>query len=107
MLQRESVFISPPAPNQLWRASLLALDCEAVPKPATSICQTCRISLFYDDFVAKREQAPSPQKLSTQKLTAKKIAAFGCDFFICCDSQFKLSACAATRYQSNNRHRTN
>jgi len=47
----------------MWRGSLLPLECEALP-PA--FFQAYRVFRVYDDFVAEREQAPSPQKQTAE-----------------------------------------
>jgi hypothetical protein len=45
----------------LFDESLLPLDCEAVPIPATLICLEDLVFWFCDCCAVEREQAPSPQ----------------------------------------------
>ncbi len=45
----------------MWRGSLLPLGCEAAPKPDSPFLLDTLNPSNYDDCVAEREQAPSPQ----------------------------------------------
>ncbi|RBL71872.1 hypothetical protein C3E98_009750 [Pseudomonas sp. MWU13-2625] len=63
-IQMAGITADPESSALLWRGSLLPLDCEAVPNPATVICQKYRRYRIYDCFAAEREQAPSPQVIS-------------------------------------------
>ncbi|QDV93393.1 hypothetical protein FFH90_003310 [Pseudomonas sp. ATCC 43928] len=49
-------------PHNLWRGSLLPLDCEAVAKPNHSVQLTKRDCRLWGCYAAQREQAPSPQR---------------------------------------------
>jgi hypothetical protein len=45
----------------MWRGSLLPLGCEAEPKPDSPFLPNRPNAPDYDECVAEREQAPSPQ----------------------------------------------
>jgi hypothetical protein len=45
----------------MWRESLLPLGCEAVPKPDSPFLSDITHAPDYEDHVAERGQAPSPQ----------------------------------------------
>ncbi|SDV12956.1 hypothetical protein SAMN05216558_3720 [Pseudomonas vancouverensis] len=73
--QKPSIYFTKASPTaiHLWRASLLALDCEAVPIATTLVYQTHRRRLFCDDLVIEREQAPSPQKLGKKNRSLRQL----------------------------------